>query len=255
MLILSLYYFLQCIEGHFHKCSLIFSVSPSHKPDLLACTLLKHEDESTFARELRYVFELIDPTMMGAEGRACVFITDEDYGRINAIEDVFPNAHISLCWWHKKENIIKHFSKPLEMLAKKRKLNSSMPACSSSDISGAPASVDIASVDPEFESDADGCYDEEVLTDNVLDESTVSVQPCDIQKTEETAGSDDHMPSISDFTISSSGELFKWIRTASSLIEVNARLDKLVSELPSCANYVNGHLRPTVQYWVSAMVA
>jgi len=95
-------------KGHFAKWSFTFGITASHDADLIAVTAIRHEDQATFEKELRYIKTHVDPTI---DEREIVVLTDEDYGRINALRAVLPKAIVMLCWWHKFENIKKHFTK------------------------------------------------------------------------------------------------------------------------------------------------
>lgn len=87
------------------KTSFISSVSPSHLVRPLVVSLVKHEDQATFIKELLFLKAKVDP---GLESRRVIFLIDGDRGRIAAIRSMLPLARIYLCLWHKEENIKKH---------------------------------------------------------------------------------------------------------------------------------------------------
>ena len=87
-------------SGQFSKWSIICGIRPDGTADVLTVTCLHNEDTLTFSKELAFLKAQL-PWLH--EESEIVIITDEDYGRINALEFSFPKATIRLCYWHKLE--------------------------------------------------------------------------------------------------------------------------------------------------------
>lgn len=77
-------------------------VTPSRDVKILTSTILLHEDEATFEKELQFLIDKKDPTMV--DRRDLAIIVDGDKGKIAAIRKLLPYARIFLCLWHKNEN-------------------------------------------------------------------------------------------------------------------------------------------------------
>ena len=73
------------IDGHFSKLSVISGITPSGEAEILCQTVLVHEYKEVFAKEMQYLADNVDPTLVD---RQIVVLTDEDYGRIGAIKMV-----------------------------------------------------------------------------------------------------------------------------------------------------------------------
>ena len=90
----------------FNKLSIISLINRGRLITPLVYSAIQNEDYATFAAELEFFLEAVDPTL---KFRAVVFIVDGDRGRIKAIRKFLPRARIFMCIWHKGVNFESHF--------------------------------------------------------------------------------------------------------------------------------------------------
>ena len=68
----------------------------------LGVVLMRNTDETNF----RWVFKQLDDILTPHGIKLCLFITDNDDGCINAMQDQFPGARVLLCRWHMNKSVL-----------------------------------------------------------------------------------------------------------------------------------------------------
>jgi hypothetical protein len=184
--------------------------------------------------------------------RPIVIITDEDAGRIAAIKNTMPNAQIMLCWWHKANNIRGHF---LPAILASNKLAKAEPASpvtpsSSSSLSSASSEKSLPAATPSslLSSTSTADSDDDSQGESLHDDAD------EIADEERDVDADITAPaSVPDVTSNrwqtDSVALFNYMRSAPTFDATQKRLDAVIVKFPSCADYVNNHLRSTIYYW------
>ncbi len=224
-------------KGHFSKWSFILGINHRHKATLLSVTALRSETFDVFRYELGYLCDCYS----GLKDKEIVILTDEDGARIKAIETTFTRGSITLCWWHKKANLLKHLSPSM-----RKKIGKNGSSDCKEDCKDEHADF-LAEVRPglsKFMESIRGESGVEETDVGVDDEAEADdVEPCDepvmVDGTEEEGS----------IPLRSFSAFFRWMRGGNDKNEVLRRLNLLSTTFPNVSKYVQKKLIPTMKYW------
>ncbi len=221
-------------RGHFSKWSFILGISHRHKAKLLSVTALRSETFNVFTYELNYLCDCYS----GLKDKEIVILSDEDGARLKAIETTFLRGTVTLCWWHKKGNLLKHLSPSLRNSIGKG-------ASQSNDDSIDEHAEFLAEISPRVTTfmasirDDSGEYGGE--SDDGDDNNDVEADEVDVMgEGNEEEGS---------IPLRSFAAFFRWMRGGNDKNEVLRRLNLLSTEFPKVSKYVQKRLIPTMKYW------